>query len=741
MKIKGYFKKPEEPKPPELGVSIESVYKVTQDLNQLKSDFVQTADTKIAEVDQKIEEIGSVIETGSKKLDDKIKEIEDVAIGMVNDIRALPKLQGPQGEPGTPADEKKIIDAVVSKVTIDESKLINRIIAKIPENKASLKVIQETFETDPMSVIDKILSLPEEKLTKLKLKTSNIDGLDQTIRAFQHQIGTKGYIHGGGDTVTAGTNITITTNANGQKVISSSAGASQTLAQTLALGNTTGGNDIIVSTNDVIKGQTSLTLQDSTGNNYYSTSSSYLFQQWYDGLGTGNTDFLLQGGGTQLFSHTSIDIQTDTGLYGFFSGTGASKTGTFDFSNLTNNKSYVFPNNSGTIALTSDITGGTLAGVSTASTDATKSLYTMTSTIPVEFKTSDSHTLLYLDETNERVGINTNAPGAPLTVNSNSAQLRLETNSDPVNYYSEFFARYDGNAPFKFNNINAGVSKEIMGLYYSGSSAVISFKDATLGVGTAAAGIAKLAIVGYGISPIVNNDLLFSYDVSGNYRNGIGNVFDGGTAVTNRMAFFVCDTSTTGQVNPLNLYGNNVAAFTGKLGVGVAVPTAILHLKAGTATAGTAPLKINSGTVLGTTEGGAIENDGTHLYYTAADGGTRYQLDQQSGGTGLTWAVVTVDGNLAINTGTLANKGTLLTLTLPTTAAVGSVIRVAGMNAGLWKIAQNASGVIHFGNQNTTTGVGGSLASTLTYDAVELVCSVANNEWVVTSSIGAMTVV
>src|SRR5690242_13692363 len=54
-------------------------------------------------------------------------------------------------------------------------------------------------------------------------------------------------------------------------------------------------------------------------------------------------------------------------------------------------------------------------------------------------------------------------------------------------------------------------------------------------------------------------------------------------------------------------------------------------LPAGTATAGTAPLKLASGTNLSTTEAGAIEFDGTHLYFTAANAGTRYQLDQQGG--------------------------------------------------------------------------------------------------------------
>ncbi len=53
----------------------------------------------------------------------------------------------------------------------------------------------------------------------------------------------------------------------------------------------------------------------------------------------------------------------------------------------------------------------------------------------------------------------------------------------------------------------------------------------------------------------------------------------------------------------------------GLLGVGIS-PTAILHLKAGTATASTAPLKFTSGTNLTTAEAGAMEYDGTNLFFT-----------------------------------------------------------------------------------------------------------------------------
>ena len=54
---------------------------------------------------------------------------------------------------------------------------------------------------------------------------------------------------------------------------------------------------------------------------------------------------------------------------------------------------------------------------------------------------------------------------------------------------------------------------------------------------------------------------------------------------------------------------------------GSTTPTALLHLAAGTAAAGTAPLKLTSGTNLTTPENGAFEFDGTNLYFTV--GGVR----------------------------------------------------------------------------------------------------------------------
>lgn len=110
-------------------------------------------------------------------------------------------------------------------------------------------------------------------------------------------------------------------------------------------------------------------------------------------------------------------------------------------------------------------------------------------------------------------------------------------------------------------------------------------------------------------------------------------------------------------------------------------------------------------------------------------------------GGGLTWTDVTgASSAMAINNGYQSNNAGLVTLTLPATAAFGSVIEVSGFGAGGWRIAQNAGQTIHFLSLSTTTGVGGYLESTNRYDAVKLRCAVADTTWVVMQANGNITV-
>lgn len=105
----------------------------------------------------------------------------------------------------------------LKKITTDLMQKASKLDKK-SRKETILRVITEKVEEDPVAVIEKIMAMPE-----LKLKASQIDGLEQTMAAFRSQLG-RGYLHGGGDTVEAGTNITITNTAGGKKRISSTGG-------------------------------------------------------------------------------------------------------------------------------------------------------------------------------------------------------------------------------------------------------------------------------------------------------------------------------------------------------------------------------------------------------------------------------------------------------------------------------------------------------------------------------------
>lgn len=128
-----------------------------------------------------------------------------------------------------------------------------------------------------------------------------------------------------------------------------------------------------------------------------------------------------------------------------------------------------------------------------------------------------------------------------------------------------------------------------------------------------------------------SGSILNGYDV---YASEI-NTVQGTTQnppVTNHYAFFAEPFVYATNNYGVYINGSQTNYLGGKLGIGQTAPTSSLHIKAGSATAGTSPIKLTAGPVLTTPETGAIEYDGTHYYGTI--GSTRFQLDQQSGGGG-----------------------------------------------------------------------------------------------------------
>jgi hypothetical protein len=89
---------------------------------------------------------------------------------------------------------------------------------------------------------------------------------------------------------------------------------------------------------------------------------------------------------------------------------------------------------------------------------------------------------------------------------------------------------------------------------------------------------------------------------------------------------------------------------------------------------------------------------------------------------------------MTTNTGYLINdSSSLVTLTLPTTSAVGDFVEITGYSADGWSIAQASGQQIYASVVNTTLGASGSLSSAHQYDNVRLRCLVANTIWTVVS--------
>jgi len=151
-------------------------------------------------------------------------------------------------------------------------------------------------------------------------------------------------------------------------------------------------------------------------------------------------------------------------------------------------------------------------------------------------------------------------------------------------------------------------------------------------------------------------------------------------STTNNAGFFLSESGTNkwsiATVNGDFTFYDEISAIfrfiikaNGNVGIGQSTPTAVLHLKAGTATASTAPLKFTSGTNLTTAEAGAMEFNGTNLFFSPST--TRHTVNH-----GLT-------GSATLNfPSTLTMLSADLTITV-TGASDGDVVSLGVPNAAV----------------------------------------------------------
>jgi len=104
------------------------------------------------------------------------------------------------------------------------------------------------------------------------------------------------------------------------------------------------------------------------------------------------------------------------------------------------------------------------------------------------------------------------------------------------------------------------------------------------------------------------------------------------------------------------------------------------------------------------------------------------------------WVTITANTTLAANTNYFVFNTAPIILTLPAIFPKGQSIILKNVGTSTFTVAQNVGQQIIFGNQLSTVGIGGSIESNNTGDALTLDCYVANLSIVVDGPVGIWTV-
>jgi hypothetical protein len=198
-----------------------------------------------------------------------------------------------------------------------------------------------------------------------------------------------------------------------------------------------------------------------------------------------------------------------------------------------------------------------------------------------------------------------------------------------VNVGSLYMTPFSGTVTRPPASGNGGSHPIFMGIYSSLQEGGGGFASTILGNNVSTSGSAQT---------LVANATDLTAWIKMTYNTGISFHRGSGTAG-------VAVNETANQIMLINGTGVYIGA-TGT------TPTASLHIKAGTATASTAPLKFTSGTNLTTPENGAFEYNGTNLFFTRA-GAVREGVVTQSA---VTTEVVVSDTTVTVNIGGVTYK-------------------------------------------------------------------------------------
>ncbi|MEP6746708.1 MAG: hypothetical protein ABJB86_03220 [Bacteroidota bacterium] len=238
------------------------------------------------------------------------------------------------------------------------------------------------------------------------------------------------------------------------------------------------------------------------------------------------------------------------------------------------------------------------------------------------------------------------------------------------------------------SSFNAIVARGIINNYFqlniqNQSNGVSASADI---VATSDNGTESVNFIDMGINSSANTQNIMG-SANDAYLYTTGNNMLIGTGTASKALVFLTGGTTQSTNERMRIDG------TGDIGIGVTVPTATLHLKAGSTGATNAPLKFTAGTNMTTPEAGAVEFDGTN--YFATSGTTRYTLAKTLTATSTLNFISTAA--FGTNTLTIAVAG----------AADGDVVQVGPPNAasstgGCYTAYVSAAGIVTIRFNNYT---------------------------------------
>ena len=325
---------------------------------------------------------------------------------------------------------------------------------------------------------------------------------------------------------------------------------------------------------------------------------------------------------------------------------------------------------------------------------------------------------LWWDDTNKRLGVGTNAPLSTLNVLSTTEQLRLSYNAtDFMNLTVSAGGAVTLNTSggtftiasplvtniIQTNSVNTnsnlwvqapGATSTTIAQYFLGSATTTFLRIGMRG-SVAAAPTTGAAYGSFVIgTEVVNIAATGTHPIFAQLALKALSITTGAGALTNAAILYL-ENSTTQAVNNYSIWSASTMAsrLDGSMAIGVTMPTAKLHIGAGTATAGTSSLKLGAGVLMKIAEYGAVEYANSHLWFTI--GSNRIQLDGQ------------FTGNQTITlTGDVTGSGTT---SIATTIGAGKIT---------YAMVQNIAALSVFGRAGNTTGVGADITSSADFQVL-----------------------